>query len=285
MTSLVSKTLFQLGGLTKHVGLTPLRNHLANQVDLILKKVSSPPICVSLGKYKLCGYLRHARFLKIVSSSGFESYVHALAHSLVKPSTVVVDGGAHIGLFSLILAAQPDFGGRVLAFEPDPFNYYTLCYNVENNQCETIIPYQVALSDSCGELVFHRGQSSLSGSLVNRRDVDRAEQVLVKTTTLDQELVGQAVNSLLIKLDLEGAEPSALLGMKETFQRVSQIAMIIEVNPSALQSGGSSPQILVELIKSFGFSVQYINEEKQTLVPLDSLTQLDKGNLYCTKGY
>ena len=51
-------------------------------------------------------------------------------YQLPVDSKIVIDIGAHIGLVSLVMARM---GAEVYAFEPEAFNYETLCYNIEIN--------------------------------------------------------------------------------------------------------------------------------------------------------
>src|SRR5215471_19195745 len=52
---------------------------------------------------------------------------------LLEPGDVFVDGGAHVGLFTLVAARRVGPGGRVIAFEPSPANRQRLLDNVALN--------------------------------------------------------------------------------------------------------------------------------------------------------
>jgi predicted RNA methylase len=56
-----------------------------------------------------------------------------------KSGDTVVDAGAYTGItFSLIAAKMVGETGKIIAFEPDPFNYGRLIYNAQLNNINNI---------------------------------------------------------------------------------------------------------------------------------------------------
>jgi hypothetical protein len=53
-------------------------------------------------------------------------------------------------------------------------------------------------------------------------------------------------------MDVEGAEPEALRGMRETLRRSPGATLFLEWNPSALQHAGEDPLGLPDLLRSLG---------------------------------
>ena len=87
---------------------------------------------------------------------------------------------------------------------------------------------------------------------------------------------------LLVKLNVEGAEPLVLAGMRETLARVRPVAIFIEVNPSLVESAGTDVDELVEGLTGDGFDVGFIDLATQTVVPLRR--PLKKGHLLARRG-
>jgi tRNA G37 N-methylase Trm5 len=58
---------------------------------------------------------------------------------------VVVDIGAHVGLFSILIAKSHP-GVRVIAVEPDPVNFRNLCENVARNNVSNIVTENLAVT-------------------------------------------------------------------------------------------------------------------------------------------
>ncbi|SRR6266545_2940317 len=69
----------------------------------------------------------------------FKPFETELVMNEVRPGDVVVDVGAHIGYFTLLLAALVGPKSRVFAFEPDPDNFALLCRNVELNGSDPVL--------------------------------------------------------------------------------------------------------------------------------------------------
>lgn len=267
----------------RSVGLSNLFEMLVDLADTTLIKFNLPPIHLKLGDFKLSGYLRHTRFLRVTGTKGHEEFSKEFYRQDIEPGMVVVDGGAHIGLHTILASRLVGETGRVFAFEPDPRNFNALSYNIAKNECENVILHQLALADKVGELSFFQTKSTLSGSLVNRDDVEQQQTMTIAATTLDAILANVNVKELFIKLDLEGAELFAIRGMQDILQKCTSATIITEINPKAMKNSGVKPQEIVDELQQFGFQIHFIDEEEQQLVPISSETLALKGNLYCRK--
>ncbi len=227
----------------------------------------------------LYGLFRHRSFLAEIQN-GYESHFRSLFLDTLRSGMVVIDGGAHIGLYSLLASRRVGTKGTILAFEPDPLNLAALHHNIERNECRNVIPLAKALSDREGHTEFYSNYGTISSSLFRRLGPYPASRVPVDTTTLDRELEGMDLSSVLIKLDLEGAEPLAIEGMQRTVDRASEVVLFIEINPAALGAGGYEPTRLVQELQNLGFSLSFIDEAQRALLPVRKLSSLTKGNLY-----
>ncbi len=153
----------------------------------------------------------------------YELATARLLRRLVREGDVVVDGGANLGYFTLLMAScvgPVSKGGRVHAFEPDPVNRERLVHHLGiNGMADRVVVHPVALSDSGGRATLHRfvatdsehnhGMSSLYGA-----EDGATEAYEVETVRMDEVLAGEGVSSVrVVKLDLEGAEPLAIGGM------------------------------------------------------------------------
>jgi predicted RNA methylase len=86
---------------------------------------------------RLYGYLRHRSFLHSLIGEPYEPLARALFVEALRPDCVVVDGGAHIGLYSLLAARMLPRGARIFAFEPDPYNRRAFAVNRAVNGANT----------------------------------------------------------------------------------------------------------------------------------------------------
>jgi FkbM family methyltransferase len=168
-----------------------------------------------------------------------------LARRAIRPGDVVVDGGSNIGFFALFAAGLLGENGCVFAFEPDPETFLLLRRNVERNGMTGMVQLEEkALADANRSFDFSVAvQEPMLSSLVAIGDHD-SRAICVQGVRLDDYLRLNGKRKVdVIKLDLEGGEPSALDGMSSTLATARLI--IFEVNESQLEKVGVDPVTLV----------------------------------------
>jgi FkbM family methyltransferase len=197
-----------------------------------------------------------------------------LFQKLLHPGMAVVDGGAHVGLYTMLAARGVGPRGFVIALEPDRYNLAALRVNVESVGAGNVEVVAEALAEGPGNAEFYETRSTIGSSLIERDD---AGVSMVRTTSIDLLMHGREVDALLVKLNIEGAEPLALAGMRDVLSRVERVAMLIEVNPSLLETAGEDVGTLVADLRAQGFAVEYVDLPSQTGVPLPD--PIPKGHL------
>jgi FkbM family methyltransferase len=135
----------------------------------------------------------------------------------LEPGDVVVDAGAHVGLFS-IRAALREPQVRVLAFEPTVENHACLVDNVASYGLESrIITQRCAVG---GERGWVRLEAPTARSIDHRivsADVDDAGAVPV--VTLDDLVAAAGGEVAFLKMDIEGAEHDAFARARQASLR------------------------------------------------------------------
>ena len=131
----------------------------------------------------------------------------------IKEGDIVIDGGGHIGIFS-IFASLLFKCEKVYTFEPEDENYSFLLKNVNN--IENIIPVKCALGNSDGEAHLYIHENSGSHSIVSRGEKYKT----VSLCKLDSFIEKEGLDKVdFIKLDVEGYEANVLEGAKNTLKR------------------------------------------------------------------
>lgn len=129
--------------------------------------------------------------------------LHWLSDRL-KPGQIFVDGGANIGLWTLVAAKQVAPGGRVIAFEPQPLVARRLRENVAVNHLDSVASVvEGALGAASGRQWFNPEAHHNLGHL------DPTGDLLVDVVCIDDAGIRPVTG---IKLDIEGNELNALLG-------------------------------------------------------------------------
>jgi FkbM family methyltransferase len=249
---------------------------VAALADSTLLALGRAPLAATVDGVRVHGYLRHRSFLAEAMRPR-ETYVELFVRS-IRPGMTVIDGGAHVGLYALLAARAVGPAGLVVAFEPDRYNLSALELNVRRAATANVAVVPKALSDVVGTATFYETASTIGSSLLQRPDSRRHT---VETTTVDAELEGRALADLLVKLNVEGAEASALGGMRETLARVEKATIFIEVNPPLLEAAGTDVAALLAGLEADGFEVRYIDLPTQEPVPLPR--PLRKGHLLATR--
>ena len=177
-----------------------------------------------------------------------------LVGNLLRTGDVFVDGGANVGLFSLVAAARVGQSGRVIAFEPAVETRRRLVGNCAENPYPWIEIRPEALGKEKGVAQFISFDGNSSGvSSFAPENSSFGKKVEVVVTTLDHALENVDLSTLrLIKLDLEGAELKALQGSIGVLKN-SNTDIFIEIEPSHLQRQGSSAEEVFCFFDELGF--------------------------------
>lgn len=258
----------------RRVGAQGAARRLVSVVDWGYTAAGRAPLSAEIAGVRVRGYVRHRGFLAEAMRPG-TTYAELFVRSL-RPGMTVVDGGAHLGLYTALAARGVGPDGLVLAFEPDRYNLAALRLNVGSAANARIVPK--ALADTPGTAVFYETHSTIGSSLIERPE---SHGRVVETTSVDAELDGREITQLLVKLNVEGAEPRVLAGMRETLSRVAPVTIFIEVNPSLIESAGTDVEALVDGLTGDGFEVGYIELATQAVLPLPR--PLRKGHVLATR--
>jgi FkbM family methyltransferase len=132
----------------------------------------------------------------------------------ISQNDVVVDVGAHIGIFTLYATRR---GRMVIAVEPEPRNYKWLLINTRLNNVKNVRLLNIALSDFDGEAHLYISSESIAHTLVpdvTTRTKDVIGSLRVPVRRLDSVLREHVDKSdeLFVKVDVEGAELNVLKG-------------------------------------------------------------------------
>ena len=187
-----------------------------------------------------------------------------LVGRLLSPGDVFVDGGANVGLFTLVAATRVGLTGKVVAFEPGRAVRLRLLENVVLNGLSQVEVIPFALADRAGEASFRVFDNSGAGLNHLGPVADEAGNLeTVGLTTIDSALLPHDRKRLtVIKLDLEGAEHAALIGA-ETTLRLSHPDLLVEVEPLHLRRMGTSAAAVETLLREHGYSFYWTGADPQ----------------------
>ncbi len=217
-----------------------------------------------------------------IYAKDFEVNERKFHDAFLKAGDVYIDVGANIGLFTLIAAHRVGKEGHVYAFEPTPTSYKRLMENVHLNHFSNVTAYQIALSDTSGQVAMTVSLDGYDGrnSIATPTGGKKFSRELVRTTTLDQFVQEQNLtgNLTMIKVDVEGWEKHVLAGGKKCLSASEAPILQVEFAEEALKSAGSSSKELYQDLTGLGYRLFIFDEIAYDLIPV-FLEQGRNGNL------
>lgn len=211
----------------------------------------------------------------IKRGDSWEEYIHDQFKKYVKPGSVALDIGGHIGTHTLNLSRLVGGSGQVYVFEPQPKMFCELAINMHLNGCQNIKYFHNALGAEEKWIKMHIPpevwMATYSPTMINEGH---------GTVTLDSEASGEPAkmirlddlhidNISLIKMDVEGFEMEVIRGGKETILRNKPV-MIIEIfkDDNTLHR--------IKEISSMGYTSRFIGLDNYLFVPTELSTTQDK---------
>jgi FkbM family methyltransferase len=196
----------------------------------------------------------------VLIGRSYDPRVAAVLSRCVKPGMAVVDIGANIGYLTMLLASLVARSGLVVAVEPNPENIKLLEASRRVNGFDQVLVMQAAAGRHSALLALNVSYSNgTTTELPSDLDAIFASRP-VPCFALDAILPkDRRIN--LVKLDAEGAELNALIGLSQTIDRDRPI-IVSEFSPGALPgiSHCSGPEYLRFLIAR-GYGVGVIEKD------------------------
>lgn len=148
---------------------------------------------------------------------------------------LLIDGGANCGAHTVNWASGMQGWGEVLAIEPQRHVYYALCGNIALNNLFNVNVKHGALSDRSEVLdipVMDYRKPFPSGSMSLLTVPPDSVRIMRKEAIGSEKVKAFTIDSLnlarldLLKLDIEGMEPQAIFGGKETIGRCRPVLSV-----------------------------------------------------------
>ena len=195
-------------------------------------------------------------------------------HFIPKERDIVVDIGAHIGLYTIMASKHVGPNGKIVAIEANPDNFEMLNRNVKLNQLTNVTNLNCAVYSQETRIKLYLAGEGSNRTKYNTLMAERANEgkekfVEINADTLDHLMQLQGISEInWIKIDVEGAEYEVLKGASNIISHSKDISLLIEVHNL---SGSNST--LYEHISQFlslgdfkiDFEKTYDNGEKHVI--------------------
>ena len=210
---------------------------------------------------------------------------------IIKNGDIVVDLGANIGYYTLILAQLVGKSGHVYAFEPEPSNFEILSKNVKENKHDNVTLVQKAVSDKNGKVKLYVSKRNLSSHRIFDAE-DKRKSIEVDVTTLDEYFQKSKKLVKFIKMDVEGAEGATILGASKIIEDSKNLVIMMEYFPKWIKKFGDIPEEILKSLVGKKFKLFNINKKNKKLDPIlitnfvEEYNEQKKNytNVLCVKG-
>ena len=167
----------------------------------------------------------------------------------IAQNDTIIDIGAHIGLFSL-LVSQLCKTGKILSFEPISENFDLLVSNLKLNHVNNVLPFNLAVSKNLGRLELFLNNDQSAHSIFSKN----LKSISVESTSLQKIFDENKISSCkLLKLDCEGAEYEIIDSLPpECFDKIQNMAIeyhLADTKPELVKN-------LIAKIKNAGFKIK-----------------------------
>lgn len=177
----------------------------------------------------------------------------------VKPGMKVLDIGANIGFYTILLSKLVGKGGTVYAFEPDGDNFRFLQRLTKN--LTNVKLANVACGEKSSVTYLYKSQKMNTDHQVYD-DGEHEEKVAVKMVSLDDYLQGEKDGIGFVKIDVQGYDYYVFRGMKKVIFRSKEMCIISEFWPYGLKKAGASADAYLSEVKLAGFDVKVLSKDK-----------------------
>jgi FkbM family methyltransferase len=200
------------------------------------------------------------------ADENYEPTVFNYLKQSLPPGAVVLEVGAHVGTFTVLLARWVGPTGLVYAFEPAPRPRSALEDHLALNRVrERVRVVPAAVSDRSGLARFFASSFSPENTLSPKHTrFSEADGIEITVTTIDAFCCEHNVVPSLLKIDVEGFELHALRGAVRTLTSYRP-PVVVEFHPMNWPEIGVEPCQISTLLAELGYRVVCLDGQDDPL--------------------
>ena len=235
-----------------------------------------------LGKYTFYYLLNDKYIGQRVALEKYEPYETKLILRQAQDGNVVVDVGANIGYYTVLLADKVGKNGKVYAFEPDKTNFEILTKNIKANNLKNVIAINAAVGrknetktlyksvENLGDHKLFNDQFLISNvetiqnppvgkptSSLKKGGSLKTKSEIVNIIKLDNFLKDQRVD--LMKIDTQGWEPEVINGAKTIIER-DKPTLFMEYSPASYTQAKLDGNKMMKFLRNIYSKISWIDE-------------------------
>lgn len=180
----------------------------------------------------------------------------------------ILDVGANIGYTSTLFSKVVTPGFKVYAFEPEPTNFVQLNQIIDTWKARTkIIPISAAVGATDGTVKLwynesHHGDHRVVTEKYSESGIDLRKVSAVEMRCIDSFVKSEKIESAIkfIKIDVQGYELPACLGMEQTLAANPNAVIAIEYAPSGISELGFDPKTLLDFFQNKSYFIYILGQ-------------------------
>ena len=287
------RILYKIGGILprKLISLLHLDSLFTYLIAALLRNKKLNVYDVKLGnhKVKMALNLSIPNQRKLYLSGMHEKNVTKLFYNLVNEGITVVDIGAYVGYYTVLASKLVGEKGRVLAFEPAPDSFLQIKKTIEANRFKNVTLYQVAVSDKIGKTNLRLSSCPTTHAIADATDgffignyKQTGETIDVEVMPLDKIIDENVLpcDSLIVKIDVEGAELKVLKGMEKILNECDNLHLIISVHEQKFPAFDYTPKQFFQYLEKHQLDLYLIGED---LTQIKSSPHFQQYEIYAKK--
>jgi len=223
------------------------------------------------------------------TNQGYEPLSVGIFKSSSKGVDLVIDIGAHVGMFTIVAAkANPKI--PILAIEASKDNFNILQKNINQVGVNNVNCFYGVFGESDGMRSFQVTQASDNSGISGHVN---SPTVKIEVT---QGITGQALDiqnglRILIKIDIEGYELEALKSLKHIISGASSPRILLEINPKMTSLAGYNYLEIIKFLFSLELRIFLLDDmlgtwseiTKKNMKRIGKRLKKNYANLYCIK--
>jgi FkbM family methyltransferase len=222
--------------------------------------------------------------LSVLGQEGKDYHEISFIRDKIGKGDKVLDVGANIGTYTVLLSNWVGSTGTVYSFEPSKDNCEIIKKTLKINNMENVKLIEKAVTNFNGQSNLDVGVDC-TGYYITRDIVSKSS--IVQCVKLD-DIFKNNEKIDFMKLDAEGQELNVLKGMHELLKQ-PQLKIMMEFEPET-HSKENDPEKTLDLLESYGYTFTDIgrNGVIKKIMKEELLLRKDKNpslykNIYCEK--
>jgi FkbM family methyltransferase len=184
---------------------------------------------------------------------------------LVRSGDTVFDLGCNAGFLTAWFAKQTGPTGRVVGFDPFPWNTLATYYSAKLNGCDNVTCHTVGIASRYGEVKI----PYVDSKIYENSALEDHYCFWAKLVPLDEYA---AYRPDFIKVDIEGAERELIAGAAKIFAQNPKPQWMFELHHQFIRDAGSDPDAIGRELLSHGYTCRIQDAKDGVLFTADSVT-------------